>query len=599
VPLAAFVLIAVMAVVAPVAAAGTFGPYSFSLTDGSATIDGYSGAGGSIAIPSAIEGYPVVGVASSAFSGSTQLTGVSFPAGVKSIAASAFQGCSSLASLKIPDTVTSIDNLAFADCTGLKHLVLPSKLEVLGTGVFSGCTGLTSVDVPQGTDSSGVISTFEGCTGLQHVNIGKGVADLGGRIFAGCTSLISVTMPASLASIGTDAFSGCGRFTVFGDDGSYAREFAVDNDAPFTPFGDYVYTIGDDGLTITEYRGNGPDLRIPATLGAYPVTNLGEGAFYEHPELRSVAVPSGVRRIAVTAWRYLTPNSMDILTLGSFVECPNLSQITVETDNAFYSSEDGVLFTKDRTTVVLCPQGKAGSYSVPSSVSAIGPSAFDGCSHLTHVAIPSGATTIGDYAFAHCDGLSTVVIPKGVRTIGFNAFESCWHLKTVSIPEHVADIGNEAFFNCPALADVYFLGDAPHIGVRVFANVSEDGILVHYRSDRSGFTNPWHGYETTTSSEAAPRPVKHSGNAATLIIVAVLVVLAAAGGAIVVLRGRRTANDAAAVDGPTSEPDGEASAVGDAHPGPLSVSGGFCSICSSRVKAGSSFCTTCGARITS
>jgi len=532
-------LVAIMATVAPITAAGTFGSYSFSLVDGEATIDGYTGVGGAVTIPSSIEGYPVVSIGEDAFYGCTKLTGVTFPDSVTSIGESAFYGCSSLVSLSIPDTVTSLDNSVFADCTGLKQLALPRELTTLGRGVFSGCTGLTSVDIPQGTDSSGVYGTFEGCTGLKYVNIENRVTSLGDEVFANCTALIGVTMHEKLASIGTDAFSGCGKFTIFGDRGSFAREYAVNNDVPFVPFKDYAFALSDSGLTITDYLGGESDLQIPTTLDGYPVTGIGSGAFFEQYELSSVVIPSGVTSIAVSTWRYLDSNTQELVATGAFFECPNLKQITVAANNASYSSEDGVVFNKGKTTVVLCPEGKAGSYLIPTSVTVIGTSAFAGCS-LTAITIPGGVTEIGDRGFSGCSGLTSVTIPSDVRTIGNNAFDSCMHLKAVTIPEHVTDIGNQAFFNCAELADVFFLGNAPHIGETVFEN-NDDNTLIHYMSGKSGFTNPWQGCKTTTSSKVTIADSTSGRSNVTLIVVVIGVAVAGLAVTLLLLKRRKTA----------------------------------------------------------
>ncbi len=71
-------------------------------------------------------------------------------------------------------------------------------------------------------------------------------------------------------------------------------------------------------------------------------------------------------------------------------------------NNPAYSSANGVLFNQSQTSLVQCPGGKVGTYSIPTSVTTIGNRAFDSCTSLTSVTIPNSVTSIGDEAFSLC-----------------------------------------------------------------------------------------------------------------------------------------------------------------------------------------------------
>jgi len=66
-----------------------------------------------------------------------------------------------------------------------------------------------------------------------------------------------------------------------------------------------------------------------------------------------------------------------------------------------------VLFNKDKTTLICCPAGKTGKYTIPGSVTSIGEGAFMGCRSLISVAIPNSVTSIGGEAFSGCSSLAS------------------------------------------------------------------------------------------------------------------------------------------------------------------------------------------------
>ena len=109
--------------------------------------------------------------------------------------------------------------------------------------------------------------------------------------------------------------------------------------------------------------------------------------------------------------------------------------------NSAYSSVDGVLFNKSQTTLIQYPGGKAGSYTIPNSVTSIGFAAFAGCTSLTSVTIPNSVTSIGGYAFSGCTSLTSVTIPNSVTSIGDATFSGCTSLTSVTIPNSVTSIG--------------------------------------------------------------------------------------------------------------------------------------------------------------
>jgi hypothetical protein len=201
---------------------------------------------------------------------------------------------------------------------------------------------------------------------------------------------------------------------------------------------DYRYRTSNGAITITGYTGPDGDLAIPNAIDGLPVTSIEVSGFWGCTSLTSITIPDSVISIGGT-WA-----GEELV----FDWCPNLRAITVDGSNPNYTSVDGVLFNKATTTLIQCPQGKAGTYAIPNSVTYVGDLAFIRCTDLTSVTIPNSVTSIGWKAFAACTSLTTVTIPNSVTSIGVEAFYGCTSLTNITIPNSVTSIGQIAFRGC-------------------------------------------------------------------------------------------------------------------------------------------------------
>ena len=260
----------------------------------------------------------------------------------------------------------------------IPHTIKGVTVTSIGGSAFRYCTSLTSVTIPDSVTSIGGWA-FTDCASLTSVTIPDGVTSIGEYTFSWCTSLTSATIPDSVTSIGEFAFHNCKSLT---------------------------------------------SMTIPRS-----VVSIGYDAFGWCESLTSVTILDGVRSIgnsAFTDCKSLTsvtiPNSVTSIGRGAFSSCASLTGIWVAEGNSHYVSDaSGVLFDKDKTTLVQCP-GAFAVYTIPGSVTSIGDDAFSGCASLTSVTIPDSVTSIGNYAFSCCGSLTDVY---------FTGTETAWNCITI------------------------------------------------------------------------------------------------------------------------------------------------------------------------
>jgi len=217
----------------------------------------------------------------------------------------------------------------------------------------------------------------------------------------------------------------------------------------------FTFVTNNGVLTVTGYTGPGGVVIIPSITNGLPVTGIAGSAFNYKSSLTSVTIPSSVTNIGSSPF-------------SPFYYCTNLSVITVDALNSFYSSVDGVLFNKGTNKLIQCPGGKVGIYTIPNSVTNIGNYAFGYCARLINVTIGDSVANIGSYAFRDSASLTNVTIPNSVTNIGSYAFSYCASLTSITIPNSVTSIGGNTFRNCTSLTSVSLGTNISTIGIYAF-----------------------------------------------------------------------------------------------------------------------------------
>ena len=205
-----------------------------------------------------------------------------------------------------------------------------------------------------------------------------------------------------------------------------------------------ITTIPDNAFSTGDFPYTGCVTLTGITI-PNSVTSIGTSAFRRCTSLTSITIPDSVTSIGTSAFSSCTsltsvtiPNG--VTSIGSYAfNTTSLTEIIVATGNSTYTAQDGVLYNKNKTILIIYPQGKAEtSFAIPNSVTSTGEFAFYQCTSLTNVTIPVGVLSIEYSSFSYCTGLVSITIPNSVTIIGDSAFWQCTNLVSVTFEGTIA-----------------------------------------------------------------------------------------------------------------------------------------------------------------
>ena len=279
----------------------------------------------------------------------------------------------------------------------------------------------------------------------------------------------------------------------------------------------YYYVLDEDTAEITGYDGGDEDLEVPATIDGYTVTSIGEDAFYDCTDIKSVTLPDSIKTIGSWAFCYCEglenitiPDSVQSIGSYAFYRCENLTSVTlgkgiVNIGKAAF----GYIFFEDYSDMREMVDVTINGYSYTGgerseaeryarenrikfvSLGEIAPitaSEEDFCyeiledetveitgysGYMSNLKIPATingypVTSIGADAFYDCRYLQAVTIPEGVTYINMWAFQDCYNLKSVSLPDSLEYIDSSAFSYCESLESITIPENVEHIGGNAF-----------------------------------------------------------------------------------------------------------------------------------
>ena len=261
----------------------------------------------------------------------------------------------------------------------------------------------------------------------------------------------------------------------------------------------YTYTLDDaNRATITGYSGNATALYIPGEIDGHEVVAIGDRAFENRTDLRTVMIPDSLEKIEFEAF-YNCINlkfvdlSSNLTTIGYdvFGNCKSISKIEIPKSlkkfdgtwgsgtNLSYGAFGGCSNLKtvnfEAGSTIVCAALFMGcdgieEIELPDTITEIGDSAFKSCKNLNKVIIPESVTKIDGDAFAECSGLVDIKMHEGINTIGSRAFYKCDRLLDIVIPDSVEKIEFEAFRGCDKLENIKLSENLTIVGYGVFGD---------------------------------------------------------------------------------------------------------------------------------
>lgn len=221
--------------------------------------------------------------------------------------------------------------------------------------------------------------------------------------------------------------------------------------------GDFVYSVIDEGnVCLKGCNSTETDLVIPDTIDGMPVTELSGKAFGSSPDqpYETISIPASVTYISAD---------------NPFMYCTSLKEITVSPDNTAYTSENGILYNKEKDLLICYPSKKNGTnLEIPDGIKTLGvASVYD--TELTEIKFPSSLENIerfalggniklksvdfsntavsvaGTFACSGCTSLTEVIFPENLQQIEMGAFMECSSLEEITLPDGLTYIGQCAF----------------------------------------------------------------------------------------------------------------------------------------------------------
>lgn len=414
-------------------------------------IVGYDGGQAHVVIPEKLEGYPITGIAASAFRGNPDLQSIKIEANVE-IYNNAFQGCSNLESVELSN-VTKVGDSAFAYCTSLRS-VTANELQTIGNRAFGECRSLETLTI----------------SGSEHT------LSMGSEVFINCTNLATVDIDQAVKfPKNMDVFKGVSQVRELSLKHYNSAAHEVDTDKTIAdlfngsmPTALVSLTIDDIDAIPVEFCAGSYALQT-VKLSGLKTEALSQKAFYQCERLTDLSLgfeekDASIAKVgdyALYQTKIASFDGKNLTEIGAYAFANNVALTTVNVAN------NTVLETLGENAFAGCEALE--SFQLPKTIDTLPASVFKGCKALRSLTFASGSAIkdIKEYALYNCESLTSVSLPTGLVSVGESAFENCKALTSIRLPNGLETIGNKAFAKCAALTEMKIPASVKMLGTSV------------------------------------------------------------------------------------------------------------------------------------
>lgn len=338
------------------AQSGTTGDLTWSLDNGTLTIDG---------VGDMPDDYTYPNLAPWSLYNES-ITKVEIKDGVTSISDNAFFYCRNLSSIVIGNGVKSIGHYAFENCYELLSIIIPNSVKSIGGNAFRNCTSLTSVIIGNSMESI-YAEAFYDCRELTSITIPGSVKNIGGAAFYGCYKLETINFPNTAINLGYSTFHETAWLNNQPDGVIYAGKvlYTYKGAMPLNT----IISVDEGTLAITENAFFNCTTLKSITI-PNSVENIGKNVFYGCSRLESVNIPENITEIRDMTFSFCTalqsitiPKNVTSIEEYAFQGCSGLKDVYVDNVTPPVCEEYAFSIVPVETCILHIPTGSRESYN--------------------------------------------------------------------------------------------------------------------------------------------------------------------------------------------------------------------------------------------
>ncbi|MFR3919976.1 MAG: leucine-rich repeat protein [Clostridia bacterium] len=332
---------------------------------------------------------------------------LTIPDSVVTIGSGAFSGVTGLKTIIIPGTVKTISTSAFAFNTTLETVVIEEGVQIIGQQAFNGCSNLRSINLPQSLTKIGHLAFYD-CKKIERVTIPRGVRDIGNYVFANCTLLADAVFENGNDIVSDSCFTNC----------SNLRKVTIPSTVQTINSTAFNNCLKLDEINLEDNQSYVFDNGILKTADGTKIVFMTNGLL---ANISTFEIPNGVTNFGMNIGLYTNIKQINIPStlesLGAANKFPkSISNVIVDENNTRYASENGILYTKDDKTLIMC-------YLKEKDIN-----------------IQEGILTLNAYCFKQAENAENIILPESLQTISSSALRENNKFNKILIGKNVSSI---------------------------------------------------------------------------------------------------------------------------------------------------------------